>query len=120
MGRFTIRNSELIPAISVSIYETVKAALENDDRQNVKDIEADLNRRVTQTAEYVRFRRDLGGGKLKNLGAGAQKCPRGPDCRVGQLRPRDLLRHKFYRPRNILCNNFPCTIRPSIGVTFLY
>ena len=30
-----------------------------------------------QTAEYVRFRRDLGGGKRKNLGAGAQKCPRG-------------------------------------------
>jgi hypothetical protein len=27
----------------VSIYETVKAALENDDRQNVKDIEADLS-----------------------------------------------------------------------------
>jgi hypothetical protein len=26
----------------VSIYEAVKAALENDDRQNVKDIEADL------------------------------------------------------------------------------
>jgi hypothetical protein len=46
--------------------------------------------------------------------------PEKPDCRVGQLRPRDLLRHKFYRPRNILCNNFPCTIRPSIGVTFLY
>jgi hypothetical protein len=32
---------------------------------------------IDQTAEYVRFRRDLGGGKLKNLGAGAQKCPRG-------------------------------------------
>jgi hypothetical protein len=32
---------------------------------------------ATQTAEYVRFRRDLGGGKLKNLGAGVQKCPRG-------------------------------------------
>ncbi len=31
----------------------------------------------TQTAEYVRFRRVLGGGKLKNLGAGAQKCTRG-------------------------------------------
>ena len=30
-----------------------------------------------QTAEYVRFRQDLGGGKLKNLGAGAEKCPRG-------------------------------------------
>jgi hypothetical protein len=30
-----------------------------------------------QTAEFVRFRRDLGGGKLKNLCAGAQKCPRG-------------------------------------------
>ena len=26
----------------VSIYETVKAASEKDDRQNVKDIEADL------------------------------------------------------------------------------
>jgi hypothetical protein len=26
----------------VSIYETVKAALENDDWQSVKDIEADL------------------------------------------------------------------------------
>ena len=34
--RFTIRNSELILAMSVSIYETVKAALEIDDRQNVK------------------------------------------------------------------------------------
>jgi hypothetical protein len=32
---------------------------------------------VIQTAEYVRFRRDLGGGKLKKLGAGAQKCLRG-------------------------------------------
>ena len=43
MGRFTIRYSELlILAMSVSIYETVKAALENDDRQNVKDIEPDL------------------------------------------------------------------------------
>jgi hypothetical protein len=30
-----------------------------------------------QTAEYVRFRRDLGGGKLKKLVAGAQKCLRG-------------------------------------------
>jgi hypothetical protein len=30
-----------------------------------------------QTAEYVRFRRDLGCGKLKNLAAGVQKCPRG-------------------------------------------
>jgi hypothetical protein len=40
MGRFTIRNSELILAMSVSIYETVKAAsAENDDRQNVKDID---------------------------------------------------------------------------------
>ena len=46
MGRFTIINSELILAMPVSIYETVKAALENDDRQNVKDIEADLNKRV--------------------------------------------------------------------------
>jgi hypothetical protein len=44
MGRFTIRNPELILAMSVSIYETVKAALENDDRQNVKYIEADLSR----------------------------------------------------------------------------
>jgi hypothetical protein len=52
MGRFTIRNSELIPAMSVSIYETVKAALENDDRQNVKDIEADLNRRVTEYRSF--------------------------------------------------------------------
>jgi hypothetical protein len=33
--------------MSVSIYETVKAALENDDRQNVKYIETDLNKRVT-------------------------------------------------------------------------
>jgi hypothetical protein len=41
MGRFTIRNSELILAMSVSIYETVKAALENDNRQNVKNIEAE-------------------------------------------------------------------------------
>jgi hypothetical protein len=32
---------------------------------------------MPQTAEYVRFRQDLGGGKLKNLGAGAEKCPRG-------------------------------------------
>ncbi len=30
-----------------------------------------------QTAEYVRFRRDLGGGKFKNLGAGAQTCTTG-------------------------------------------
>ena len=34
-------------------------------------------RHATQTAEYVRFHRDLGGGKLKNLGAGVQKCTRG-------------------------------------------
>ncbi len=33
--------------------------------------------RLGQTAEYVRFRLDLGGGKLKNLGAGAQKSTRG-------------------------------------------
>jgi hypothetical protein len=45
-GRFTIRSSKLILAMSVSIYEPVKAALENDDRQYVKDIEADLNKRV--------------------------------------------------------------------------
>jgi hypothetical protein len=43
MGRFTTRNSELILAMPVSIYETVKVALENDDRQNVKDIESDLS-----------------------------------------------------------------------------
>jgi hypothetical protein len=30
----------------VSIYKPVKAALENDGRQYVKDIEADLNKRV--------------------------------------------------------------------------
>ncbi len=29
---------------------------------------------MSQTAEYVHFRGDLRGGKLKNLGAGAQKC----------------------------------------------
>ena len=56
MGRFTIRkyrNSELILAMPVSIYETVKAALENDDRQNVKDIEADLNKRVTVYRSFL-------------------------------------------------------------------
>jgi hypothetical protein len=53
MGRFTIRNSELIIAMPVSIYETVKAALENDDRQNVKDIEADLNKRVTVYRSFL-------------------------------------------------------------------
>jgi hypothetical protein len=41
MGRFTIRNYELILAMSVSIYESEKTALENDDKQNVKDIEAE-------------------------------------------------------------------------------
>ena len=30
----------------VSIYETVKAALEKDDRQYFKDIEADLKKRI--------------------------------------------------------------------------
>jgi hypothetical protein len=30
----------------VSIYETVKAALEKDDRQYLKDIEADLKKRI--------------------------------------------------------------------------
>ena len=34
------------------------------------------NFQLIQTADYVRFRRDLGGGKLKNLRAGAQKCTR--------------------------------------------
>jgi hypothetical protein len=38
---------------------------------------------ISQTAEYVRFRRDLGGGKLKNLGAGAQKCPRAVIAETG-------------------------------------
>jgi hypothetical protein len=47
------RNSELILAMPVSIYETVKAALENDDRQNVKDIEADLNKRVTVYRSFL-------------------------------------------------------------------
>jgi hypothetical protein len=51
--KFTIRNSELILTMSVSIYETVKAALENDDRQNVKDIEADLNKRVTVYRSFL-------------------------------------------------------------------
>jgi hypothetical protein len=32
--------------MSVSIYETVKAALEKDDRQYLKDIEADLKKRL--------------------------------------------------------------------------
>jgi hypothetical protein len=41
IGKFTIRSSELILAMPVSIYETIKAFLENDDRQYVKDIEAD-------------------------------------------------------------------------------
>jgi hypothetical protein len=55
MGRFTIRNSELILAVAmpVSIYETVKAALENDNRQSVKDIEADLNKRVTANRSFL-------------------------------------------------------------------
>ena len=44
---------KLILAMSVSIYETVKAALENDDRQNVKDIEADLNKRVTLYRSFL-------------------------------------------------------------------
>ena len=41
--------------------------------------EKDGNRAVIKikAAGYVRFRQDLGGGKLKNLGAGAEKCPRG-------------------------------------------
>jgi hypothetical protein len=30
----------------VSIYETIKAFLENDDRQYVKDIEADWKKRI--------------------------------------------------------------------------
>ena len=55
--RFTIRNSELIPrlilAMPVSIYETVKAASENDDRQSIKDIEADLNKRVTANRSFL-------------------------------------------------------------------
>ena len=37
----------------VSIYETVKAALENDDRQSVKDIETDLNKRVTANRSFL-------------------------------------------------------------------
>jgi hypothetical protein len=32
--------------MSVSIYETVKASLEKDDRQYLKDIEADLKKRL--------------------------------------------------------------------------
>ena len=40
-------------AMPVSIYETVKAALENDDRQSVKDIEADLNKRVTANRSFL-------------------------------------------------------------------
>ena len=40
--------------MSVSIYDTVKAALENDDGQNVKDIEADLlNKRVTVYRSFL-------------------------------------------------------------------
>jgi hypothetical protein len=39
--------------MSVSIYDTVKAALENDDRQNVNDIEADLNKRVTVYRSFL-------------------------------------------------------------------
>ena len=53
MGRFTIRKSELILAMPVSIYETIKATLKNDDRQYVKDIEADLNRRVTVYQSFL-------------------------------------------------------------------
>jgi hypothetical protein len=53
MGRFSIRHSELILAMSVCSYETVKAVLENDDRQNVKDIEADLNKRVTVYRSFL-------------------------------------------------------------------
>ena len=37
----------------VGIYETVKAALENDDRQNVKDIEADLNKQLTVYRSFL-------------------------------------------------------------------
>jgi hypothetical protein len=37
----------------VSIYETIKATLKNDDRQYVKDIEADLNRRVTVYQSFL-------------------------------------------------------------------
>jgi hypothetical protein len=40
-------------AMSVCIYETVKAALENDERQNVKDIEADLKKRVTVYRSFL-------------------------------------------------------------------
>ena len=36
----------------VSIYETVKAALENDDQQSVRDIEADSNKRVTANRSF--------------------------------------------------------------------
>jgi hypothetical protein len=39
--------------MSVCSYETVKAVLENDDRQNVKDIEADLNKRVTVYRSFL-------------------------------------------------------------------
>jgi phage-related protein len=56
MGRFTIRNSELILAMPVSIYETVKAALENDDRQSVKDIEADLNKWLNPSPSWIFIR----------------------------------------------------------------
>jgi hypothetical protein len=52
IGKFTVRRSELILAMPVSIYETVKAALENDDQQYIKAIEADnykeVNRRRTE------------------------------------------------------------------------
>jgi hypothetical protein len=41
-----IRSCEIILAMSVSTYETVKAALEKDDRQYLKDIEADLKKRI--------------------------------------------------------------------------
>jgi hypothetical protein len=40
-------------AMPVSIYETVKAAWEKDHRQNVKDIEADLNKRVTVYRSFL-------------------------------------------------------------------
>jgi hypothetical protein len=45
IGKF-IRSSGVILAMSVSIYEIVKAALKKDDRQYLKDIEADLKKRI--------------------------------------------------------------------------
>ena len=38
--------------MSVSTYATVKAALEKDDRQYLKDIEADLKKRTDCVPKY--------------------------------------------------------------------